>query len=141
MIEKRQLLNFYPPTLDGQSISNKKRFMLIIDVQEDNIIKMLNVSSLKNRSANLWYDGNIEIANYYPLPLPSFVKLNTIYEIEYFEELEKFIAKDGNKLTYKEFGKILKELDEYELNHEIKNIKFSEKDFKKYNENKTEIKY
>ena len=47
----------------------------------------------------------------------TFVKLDIIYEIKYFEELEKFIAKDGNKLTYKEFGKILDEKTKYEKNN------------------------
>ena len=52
----------------------------------------------------------------------TFVKLDIIYEIKYFEELEKFIAKDGNKLTYKEFGKILDEKTKYEKNNKTKKI-------------------
>lgn len=140
MIEERQFLNFYPPTLDGKTVSDKKRFMLVIDVQKDsNIIRMLNVSSIKNRSVNLWYDCNIEIVNYYPLSMPTFAKLDTIYEIKYFKELEKFIAKGGNKLTYKEFRKILDEKTKYEKNNKTKKIEFTEKEFKKYNELKMQV--
>lgn len=135
MIEIGQFLNFLPPLLDGNIISEKRRYMLVIEIQkENNIIKMLNVSSIKNRNANLWYDYNLEIENYYPLPKPSFVKLNAIYSLEYFEGLEEFISKDGRKLDSKEFEKIIKEKHRIEKEYKIRKIKFTEKEFKRYNE-------
>lgn len=132
MIEKRQFLYFFPPTLNGNDIPDKRRYMLIIS-EDNNIIKMLNVSSIKNRTVNLWYDSNIEIANYFPLPQPSFVKLDKIYEIKYFEGLENYIAKDGLKLTYKEFSKILLEYEKYKEKHNIEKIEYKEKQFKESN--------
>lgn len=135
MIEIGQFLNFLPPILDGNSISDKRRYMLVIEIEkENNIIKMLNVSSIKNKKANLWYDYNIEIENYYPLPKPSFVKLNTIYSIEYFEGLEQFISKDGKKLDNKEFERIINEKQKIEKKYKPRRIKFTEKEFKKCNE-------
>ena len=134
MIEVGQFLNFLPPILDGNNISDKRRYMLVIEVQkENNIIKMLNVSSIKNRKANLWYDYNIELENYYPLPKPSFVKLNAVYSIEYFKELDQFISKDGIKLDKQEFEKIMYEKEKCEKKYKIRKIRFTEKEFKKYN--------
>lgn len=134
MIEVGQFLNFLPPILDGNVISDKRRYMLVIDVQkENNIIKMLNVSSIKDRKANLWYDYNMEIENYYPLSKPSFVKLNTIYEINYFKELEQYISKNGIKLNSNEFYKIIDEQKRIRKKYRINNIKFTEKEFIKNN--------
>ena len=134
MIEVGQFLNFLPPILDGNNISDKRRYMLVIEVQkENNIIKMLNVSSIKNRKANLWYDYNIELENYYPLPKPSFVKLNAVYSIEYFKELDQFISKDGIKLDKQEFEKIMYEKEKCEKKYKIRKIRFTEKEFKKCN--------
>lgn len=134
MIEVGQFLNFLPPILDGNAISDKRRYMLIIEIEkQNNIIKMLNVSSIKNRKANLWYDYNLEIENYYPLPKPSFAKLNVIYTLEYFEGLEQFISKDGKKLDNKEFDRIINEKQKIEKKYRIRKIKFTEKEFKKYN--------
>ena len=135
MIEVGQFLNFLPPILDGNIISDKRRYMLIIEIEkQNNIIKMLNVSSIKNRKANLWYDYNLEIENYYPLPKPSFAKLNAVYSLDYFEGLEQFIAKDGRKLDDKEFDRIINEKQKIEKKYRIRRIKFTEKEFKKYNE-------
>ena len=134
MIEVGQFLNFLPPILDGNVISDKRRYMLVIDIQkENNIIKMLNVSSIKDRKANLWYDYNMEIENYYPLSKPSFVKLNTIYEINYFKELEQYISKNGIKLNSNEFYKIIDEQKRIRKKYRINNIKFTEKEFIKNN--------
>ena len=134
MIEIGQFLNFLPPLLDGNIISSKRRYMLVIDIQkENNIIKMLNVSSIKNRKVNLWYDYNMEIENYYPLSIPSFVKLNTIYTINYFKDLEKYIVKNGIKLNSNEFYKIKEEQKRIAKEFIINNIEFTEKEFKKYN--------
>lgn len=135
MIEKGQFLNFLPPTLDGDTISSKRRYMLVIDIQkENNIIKMLNVSSIKNRKANLWYDYNVEIENYFPLSKPSFAKLNTTYTINYFKDLEQYISKNGIKLNCNEFNKIIKEREKIKNRYKIKNIEYTEKEFRKYNE-------
>lgn len=135
MIEVGQFLNFIPPLLDGNCISEKRRYMLVIEIdKENNIIKMLNVSSIKNRKANLWYDYNIEIENYYPLPKPSFVKLNAKYLIEYFAGLENFISKDGKKLDNKEYEKIINEINRKTKTYKTRKIKFTEKEFKEYNQ-------
>lgn len=135
MIEIGQFLNFLPPVLDGNIISDKRRYMLVIEIEkENNIIKMLNVSSIKNRKANLWYDYNLEIEDYYPLPKPSFVKLNAVYSLEYFVGLEQFVAKDGRKLSNKEFEIIINEKQKIEKKYKPRKIKFTERQFKKYNE-------
>lgn len=71
-------LHFIPPILSGGDIGKKFRYMLIVEYnKKDNVVKMINVSSLKGKEHNLLYSSNIEINNYPPLPVPSFAKVNT----------------------------------------------------------------
>lgn len=88
-IEEGHLLKFIPPILDGNSLSNKKRYMLVINSDsQNNIIKMINVSSIKGKEHKLLYDSNIEIKEYMPLPVPTFAKLDALYTIDNFEGLQ-----------------------------------------------------
>ena len=64
-------LHFIPPILSGGDIGKKFRYMLIVEYnKKDNVVKMINVSSLKGKEHNLLYSSNIEINNYPPLPVP-----------------------------------------------------------------------
>ena len=108
--------------------------MLIVEYnKKDNVVKMINVSSLKWKEHNLLYSSNIEINNYPPLPVPSFAKVNTLYIIDYFKDLEKYIAFKGQVLGDIQF----KYIDNYRLRYmqekEIEIIQYTEKEFKELN--------
>lgn len=75
----------------------------------------------------------LEINNYLPLPVPSFAKVNTLYIIDYFKDLEKYIAFKGQTLGNIQF----KYIDEYRLNYmkdkKVDIIQYTEEEFKKIN--------
>lgn len=127
-------LRFIPPLLSGGDIGNKYRYMLIVEYdKKNNAVKMINVSSLKGKEHNLLYSSNIEINNYHPLPVPSFAKVNTLYIIDYFRDLEKYISFKGQALGDIQF----KYVDNYRLNYmkdkEIEIIQYTEEEFRKIN--------
>ena len=134
-IDERQILKFFPPILDGGVVSEKPRYMLVI--KKDNItneISMLNVSSIKRNSADLLRDSNIQIDEYRPLPVPSYVKLGTTYKITYFEELDDFVIAFGGKIRDIQFEKIIEEYNSYNSKINKRNeITYSEEEFRKYN--------
>ncbi len=133
-MKEGNLLKFIPPLLSGGEVGNKARYMLVVEYNKnDNIVKMINVSSLKGKEHNLLYSSNIEINNYSPLPVPSFAKVSTLYIADYFEELEKYISFGGQTLSEVQF----KYINEYRLNHmkskEVEIIQYTKKEFKKFN--------
>lgn len=133
-MKKGCFLRFIPPLLSGGDVGNKNRYMLVTEYNKsNNIVKMINVSSLKGKEHNLLYSSNIEINNYSPLPVPSFAKIGTLYIIDYFEELEKHIAFNEQTLGEMQF----KYIDNYRLNYmkkkEIEIIQYTEEEFKKCN--------
>lgn len=134
-IEDGHLLKFIPPMLDGNSFSNKKRYMLVIDCDnQNNIIKMINVSSIKGKEHKLLYDSNIEIKEYMPLPVPTFAKLDTLYTIDNFEDLQNFISFGGEKMSDSEMSNIKLQRFNYIKDGNITNvINFSKSEFKKIN--------
>lgn len=134
MIQEGCFLRFVPPVLSGNSIGNKNRYMLVVENNDkENVIKMINVSSLKGKEHNLLYVSNIEINNYSPLPVPTFAKVGTLYTIDYFEELEDYVAFDGVTINEIQF----KYINNYRLNYmkdkEIEIIQYTEEEFKRKN--------
>ncbi|MBR3152944.1 MAG: hypothetical protein IKF52_05025 [Clostridia bacterium] len=134
-IEEGHLLKFIPPILDGNSYGNKKRYMLVINCDnENNTIEMINVSSIKGKEHKLLYDSNIEIKNYNPLPVPTFAKLDTLYTIDNFSDLQKFMSFNGTKISNSEISNIKLQRYNYIKNCNPTNvINYSETDFKKTN--------
>lgn len=134
MIEKGQFLYFVPPKLAGGNQGTKKRYMLVIENDEtDNSIKMVNVSSLKGKEYNLLYDSNLNIKNFKPLPVPSFVKLNTTYIIDDFNNLEQYKAFNSAKLTETQLLDIENKRLQYLKNNSVEVIQYTEEEFNKYN--------
>lgn len=127
-------LYFIPPLLSGGETGKKARYMLVVEYSKsDNIVKMINVSSLKGKEHNLLYSSNIEIINYKPLKVPTFAKVNTLYTIDYFKDLEKYIAFEGQTLEEEQFIYI----DKYRLNYmrekKTEILQYTENEFKKIN--------
>ncbi len=134
MIEKGQFLYFTPPKLAGGNQGTKKRYMLVIDNDiADNSIKMVNVSSLKGKEYNLLYDSNLNIKNFKPLPVPSFVKLNTTYIIDNFENLEHYRAFNNAKLSEIQLADIENKRLQYIKDNNTEIIQYTEAEFNKFN--------
>lgn len=101
---------------------------------ENNTIEMINVSSIKGKENKLIYNSNIIIRNYIPLPVPTFAKLDTVYLLDNFSGLEKYIAFNGIQLEKTEFDSIIKQRYEYINKYcECKNVNITESEFKKVN--------
>lgn len=133
-MQQGNFLRFIPPMLSGGDMGNKFRYMLVVEYDKNNkMVKMINVSSLKGKEQKLLYSSNIEINNYTPLPVPSFAKIDTLYIIDYFKDLEKYIAFGGQALGDIQF----KYIDNYRLNYmkdkEIEIIQYTEEEFRKVN--------
>lgn len=101
---------------------------------ENNTIEMINVSSIKGKENKLIYNSNIIIQNYTLLPVPTFAKLDTVYLLDNFSGLEKYIAFNGLQLEKTEFESIIKQRYEYINKYcKCKNVNITESEFKKVN--------
>lgn len=118
-----------------EKFGTKNRYMLVTKNDfENNTIEMINVSSIKGKENKLIYNSNIIINNYSPLPVPTFAKLDTIYLLDNFVGLEKYVAFNGIKLGKTEFESIIKQRYEYINKYgKCKNVNITESDFKKTN--------
>lgn len=135
MIEKRQILNFIPPQLDGIEKNDNRRYMVVSDNNE-NIIKMINISKVQGKEHKMFAIGNKRLKDFTPFKLPSFAKADTLYTIEYFPELENYISFGGQKINNEEFNKILLERERYIDKTKIeKIINFTKEDFLAKNQN------
>ena len=135
-MQQGNFLRFIPPALSGGYMGKKPRYMLVVEYNEtDKIVKMVNVSSLKGKEHKLLYSSNIEINNYTPLPVPSFAKLDVLYIIDYFKELDEYIAFEKQKLNNSQFKYLNKCRLDYMKNTQIEIIQYTEQEFNKYNKN------
>lgn len=109
--------------------------MIVAKNDSNNTIEMINISKISGKnSMNLIKDYNVILNDHYPLKLPSFAKTNTIYKIEYFEELENYICFNGRKLNDKDFFNILAERQKYVRKTNKNNIiNFSKEEFLQIN--------
>lgn len=137
MIESGQFLNFIPPKLEGNSIDEKRRYMIVAKNDSNRTIEMINISKISGKnSMNLIKDYNVILNDYCPLRLPSFAKTNTLYKIEYFEELENYICFNGRKLNDRDFLNIIAERQKYVKRTNKNNIiNFSKEEFLLINNN------
>ncbi len=137
MIEPKQVINFIPPKLDGDFFDKKRRYMLV--AKNDNYIEMINISKIQGKDPKIFIrDYNVKLKNHNPFKLPSFAKVNTLYKIKYFPEIEKFISFGGKKLNDADFDNILFQRRKYiEKTGNENIIFFSKEEF--FNKNKIEV--
>ena len=120
MIQERQFLNFIPPRLDGNSVEDKRRYM-IVTKNDNNIIEMINISKISGKdNKNLIKYYNVILENFYPLKLPSFAKTN-------------YIRFGGQKLNKDDFNNLILEKERNEKS--IKKINFTKEEFLSKNSN------
>lgn len=133
-MKEGNLLKFIPPLLSGGEMGTKPRYMLVVEYDRNNkLVKMINVSSTKGKEQKLLYSSNIELNNYSPLPVPSFVKMDTLYNIDYFDELENYIAFEGRTLDEIQFKYTNAFRLNYMKNKQIEIVQYTEEEFRRYN--------
>jgi hypothetical protein len=100
--------------VDG-TIPDKNRTYIIVDVSEDGQkIKVLNVSSVKGKEHKLAFPYNLRINRYNPPFLKdSFVKLDSLTEVDSSDFSSIIILNNGNKLDSDEMDTIIQRLSAY----------------------------
>ena len=103
---------------DGERITKKRPF-LVIEVSEKKI-KVLNVSSSKNKEHKLGFKSNKRINKYNPPFLkPSFVKLDALYIIEKDSRLKHFLLNKGRKIFQVELENIIESFYDFKKNNTV----------------------
>ncbi|MFD1136776.1 hypothetical protein [Paenibacillus urinalis] len=92
---------------DGQECPRPRTFLVIENT--GTLITALNISSSKGKEAKIAFmDSNKLIKIHYPpFNQPSFVKLDAIYYFEAFDNLERALLCNRQKLNSTELGKVL----------------------------------
>lgn len=104
----------------------KPRTFLVID-NNDSTLDLLNVSSTIGKERKLLFPSNKRIEVYNPpLDYPSFVKLDSLYTIEYFEDLHKSIYKRRPPLDSNELSGLTDEYLKYKERHGVTSVKYVE---------------
>ncbi|MDD2494686.1 MAG: hypothetical protein PHE29_05790 [Tissierellia bacterium] len=100
--------------VDG-TLPNKNRTYIIVDVSEDGKkIKVLNVSSVKGKEHKLAFPSNQRLKKYNPPFLrDSFVKLDSLSEVDASDFSSIMILNNGNKLDCDEMNTIIQGLSAY----------------------------
>lgn len=137
MIEPKQVINFVPSKLDGDFFDTKRRYMLV--TKNEDYIEMINISKIQGKDPKIFIrDYNVKLKNHYPFKLPSFAKVNTLYKIEYFPEIERFISFGGRKINDTDFVNIIFQRKKHIERTQNENIIFfSKEEF--LNKNKIEV--
>ena len=112
----------------------KKRFMLVLDVDDkNNTLKLVNISKVQDKPNCLTYKSSVLIKNHQPLPLLSFAKLDDNYIVENFDGIEKFLYDNGTKLDEQEFKNIVNKHDDYLFDNRFNLITMTKDEFLKTN--------
>lgn len=104
-----------PSFADGGPCSYNRTFLVIEVDLTNSKISILNVSSIRGKEHKLSFPTNLRIINFQPpFVMPSFIKLDAVYELEYFPGLEKTILCDGDTLSNEELIRISNKYIEYQ---------------------------
>lgn len=105
-----------------------ERPFIVIDCTPS-VVRVLNVSSIKDKATKLFYPSNKEIKNYNPpFRFPSFVKLDELYEIDHFTELNKLLLSGGRTMMECSFKYIINEFQRYSNSKHVQNVRFTRND-------------
>lgn len=113
-IEPGQGLFLKIPFFGDGEVATKARTFLVISTTE-NTVAMINVSSVAGKEAKILWPSNERIINHRPpFPVPSFVKLDVVYEIEYFNNIQKAVMHNSEILNNEELKRIITKLYKYQ---------------------------
>jgi hypothetical protein len=124
------------PFADSGTCSNRRVFIVIETCNSLNSLKVLNISSIAGKAHKLLFASNEIINNHNPpFREPSFVKLDALYELEYFQELNLSILNHGNILDPNELNRILTKFNGYSLTSSVNRVFYNSRQVKHYNSN------
>lgn len=120
------------PYADG-GVPNKLRTFIIIGSNGDTI-EMLNVSTAKGKEKKMSFPSN-ELLKVYKPPFcrPSFVKLDGLYKIQYFQDLEYCILFNGHTLFKDELNRITDLFKKYKECNVVNSVYFNIDETLRYN--------
>lgn len=105
---------------DGQPCSYKRTFLVVDTDLVQNKVILLNVSSVAGKVRKVSFPSNRLISNYRPpFDKPSFVKLDSIYEIHYFSEIDNAVLHNGNPLDSGELTNIRTAFESYQRGNSV----------------------
>jgi hypothetical protein len=113
------------PFANGTPCFSKRPF-LVIDKHNDTL-DLLNVSSSRGKEKKLLYASNESINCYDPpLDQPSFLKLDELYTIDYFDDLHKSIYKGRPPIISEEYARLTNEFFKYKFTYGVSTVKYIE---------------
>lgn len=120
------------PFANGNPCTYKRPFLVI--EKTNSILKLLNISSIEGKEHKLLFPSNVIIREYNPpLDYPSFLKLDELYVIDYFDELIRAIYKRRPPLNTNEFNRLLDRFSNYKNSNNVAEVKYMETMVKQLN--------
>jgi len=120
------------PFANGTPCKYKRPFLVIN--KYDNILELLNVSSIKGKEKKLLYPSNEKIKKYFPpLDYPSFIKKDELYIIDSFPELASSIYKRRDPIQTTELSRLVEKYLVYRERHDVTEVKYIETTVKEIN--------
>lgn len=104
-----------------------KRPLLVVNTEEsEKRIFLLNVSSIKGKEHKLIKNSNELLLEYNPpFRVPSFVKLDVLYILDYFDDLSQLVFRSG-LLNFNELTRIQDKLKKFSQNNRVAKVYFNE---------------
>jgi len=110
-----------------------KRPFLVIE-RNDETLDLINISSSRGKERKLLFESNESIEEYFPpLDEPSFIKMDELYTIDYFEELHTSIYKRRQPLDADELTRLTYEYIKYKERNEVACVRYMETMIKEEN--------
>jgi hypothetical protein len=115
------------PFADGGPCSYDRTFLVINVDTISNKIRLLNVSSIKGKAHKLLYPSNIPLRKYKPpFKFSSFVKLDALYEIDYFSELDTRILHNRMPYDSNELHNIINKFNAYRISNNVSVVSYNQ---------------
>lgn len=122
------------PFADGAPCKKNRTFLVINVETSSQKIRLLNVSSIAGKAHKLLFESNEKLYKYKPpFNLPSFVKLDALYEIDYFPELESRILHNKAPYDAQELNKIIDKFNVFKIGETFLSASYSQSQVKTAN--------
>lgn len=111
-----------------------KRTLLVVNTEESaKRVLLLNVSSTKDKEHKLIRNSNELLLKYNPpFRRPSFIKLDSLYIIDYFDELSQLLFRSG-LLDPNELSRIQNKFNEFSQSNQVTKVFFNEESIRRVN--------
>ncbi|WP_197076606.1 hypothetical protein [Domibacillus indicus] len=108
---------------DGAECTYPRTFLVLDTDVQSNQISLLNISSVKKKEHKLLYSSNLNVVKFKPpFYLKSFVKLDSLYVIEYFPDLVNKVMDGGQTLDPLELTNIQFRYNSYLTDNEVNSV-------------------